>query len=379
VANPQQVQKLSPELIEVQDTIDKNILVLDKILALVRKEKINVWIADDPTKYDTLIWSRGMWGQKYWAGDASIELANEIKFTAQEYAPDKIFYEIFVTDTELSYYPEQYLYGLLQLDYNDYVESNTIYRANDYSVVYSVSSETVDSVTYNYASPAVTDSLLPTTLVKITVKGYVVEWHGQDWSKSTDFTTSDDLLRWSVGKWSNKVYSGGSISFPGTFTNTTIEHGYLKATAPTGVFESDVLLTATKNIEKVKLVKVENLLGGTVTYEVSADNGVSYKTITTFGEFVTVANPGTQLRLKITITGSAMVDSIYIETDEFTIQSSISSTNTRIQLGSDTDGWTTVNNEVFTTLAVDELRYKLTCIYPDSQLYIKSVRVEYQV
>jgi len=379
VVNPQQIQKLQPEFIEPGDSVEKSLLTIEKVFPVVRQEKVNVWIVDDPTKYDTLIWSKGCWNLKQWAGKGSINLSNEIMVDARTYSPENIFYELFVTDTQIEHYPSQTLFGILQLDYNEYVQSNTIYKVNDYSVSYTSSSEVIDGNTFNFANPNVTNSYIKISQAKITVKGYMVEWHGQDWTYENDFTTSNQLLKWSVGKWTNNVYSGGSIGLPGTFTNTTISNGYLKATAATGSFVSNTLLTSSKNIEKVKFSKKEILNTGSVVYYISTDEGNNYQEITVFDEFIDIANVGKKLKIKIEITGNALVDWIYIDTDEFSLTSTISSTNTKLELGNSTEGFTEVNNDVFSNVSVEDLRYKISCIYPDSTLFLKSVRVEYVV
>lgn len=379
MVNPQQIQKLQPEFIEPGDSVEKSLLTIEKVFPVVRQEKVNVWIVDDPTKYDTLIWSKGCWNLKQWAGKGSINLSNEIMVDARTYSPENIFYELFVTDTQIEHYPSQTLFGILQLDYNEYVQSNTIYKVNDYSVSYTSSSEVIDGNTFNFANPNVTNSYIKISQAKITVKGYMVEWHGQDWTYENDFTTSNQLLKWSVGKWTNNVYSGGSIGLPGTFTNTTISNGYLKATAATGSFVSNTLLTSSKNIEKVKFSKKEILNTGSVVYYISTDEGNNYQEITVFDEFIDIANVGKKLKIKIEITGNALVDWIYIDTDEFSLTSTISSTNTKLELGNSTEGFTEVNNDVFSNVSVEDLRYKISCIYPDSTLFLKSVRVEYVV
>ena len=379
MVSPQQIQKLHPEFIKPAETLEKSMLALEQVLVVTRNEKIDVWVADDPTQYSSLIYSRGTYNNKKYAGSANINLSNEINFTARTYAPENIFYEIFTTNHQLKHYPNQTLFGNCLVNYNEYVESNPIYMVNDYNISFSTSSEVVNGITYNFSKPTITDSYIPITSLKVKVLGYVVEWHGQDYDRTYDFIQTSDLLKYSVGKYNNKRYAGGSMELPGTHVNTTIFNGYLKATSATGIFTSSSLLTSVYNIEKIKIIKSEILNGGTITYEVSADNGANWQVVDVFDDFFDVANIGKVLRIRITITGSALLDSIYIETDEFSITSGLSPTNTKIEVGNDVEGWTTVTNNVLTTKALNEVRYKVTNILPRSELYLRLVRVEYNI
>lgn len=379
MVNPQQIQKLHPEFTKPAETLEKSLLNIEKVLVVTRNEKIDVWIADDPTKYDTLIYSRGAYNNKKYAGSANINLSNEINFTARLYSPENIFYEIFTSSYQLEHYPSQTLIGTCMVNYNEYIESKPIYMVNDYGVTFDSSSEVIGGITYNFASPIVTDNYIPTTSLKVKVLGYVVEWHGQDYNTTYDFINTSDLLKYSVGTYNNKRYAGGSMQLPGVHSNTTVYNGYLKATAATGTFTSTALLTSIYNIEKIKLTKKEILNSGTITYEISADNGTNWQVIDTFDNFVDVANIGKVLRVRITLTGSALLDSLYIETDEFSVTSGLSDSNTKIEIGNDIEGWTTITNDLLTNIALNEVKYKVTNIMPRSELYLRLVRLEYNV
>ena len=379
MVSPQQIQKLHPEFIKPSETLEKSLLVLDKVLVVNRNERVNVWIADDPTQYDSLIYNRGTYNNKKYAGSASINLSNELFFEARSYSPENIFYEIFTTSYQLSYYPTQTLYGTCLLNYNDYIESKDIYFVNDYSVSYTSSSEVVGGNTYYFKKPTVTNSYVPTTSIKIKVLGYVVEWHGQDYNRTYDFIKLSDLLKYNVGKYNDKRYVGGAMELPGTHVNTTVVNGYLKSTSTTGTFTSNTLLTSAYNIEKVKLTTKEILNSGSVTYEISADDGFTWQIVDVFDDFIDVANTGKKLKIKVTITGSALVDSIYIETDEFSLSSGLSSTNTKIEVGNSVEGFTQVVNNQLTNIALNKVRYKVTNIMPRSELYLRLVRLEYTI
>ena len=96
----------------------------------------------------------------------------------------------------------------------------------------------------------------------------------------------------------------------GTHTNTLISNGVLKATSATANWVSPVLSTSS-TITQAYLIVIGNGLS-TVSYQISANDGVNYETITNKNKII-FANQGTSLKIKVVFTDTtAEIDSLSI-------------------------------------------------------------------
>lgn len=368
------LQSIRPEFIEQPENIEKNITSFNNILIMTRQNKTKVHIRNPIYPTTSGIYNRTPYNRVNYAGLSNIY---ELDFIAQIYSPEKLFYEIFKSKELLEYYPNQNLNGSIELDYNQYLQSKTIFYVNDYSVSYETVSQEFGDTIYYAQKPTISDDLQSTQSINVKVRGYAIEWHGFDANYFNDFNKLEDYGKYNLSLFNKKKYSGGSFGISGIFTNTTINNSYLKATASTGVFTSNVLVNATRNIERIKLTKIDVLNGGTINYQISADNGVHWDNITTYDEYITLSNYGTKLKIRITITGSAMVDSIRIDSDEFSINTNISNSNMKLEVGNNSDGWTQINSDELTLFSTTNLQYKITSIRPYTTLVLRLVKIAY--
>lgn len=126
-------------------------------------------------------------------------------------------------------------------------------------------------------------------------------------------------------------YIGGSAInmhyFNGYIDDLRIYNRALSASEVSGLYnetfgtgaiaQSSTLATVASGIAYAQIAATSTLNGGTVTYQLSNDNGSTWTTFTpgssgTYGTQTSFSGAGTQLKYKITLTGSATVDAISI-------------------------------------------------------------------